>query len=415
MDKTNNHKYMKTIVLKNIITYRGGVKYEYIYPLRYERYLSGNGTFFVEYPDDVKTESIPRSILAIPFVGNMLTVSMLLDIPIEVPELDETFYQSIGSIKAAYKRMFPYLRLNFDVRAVRVVDNTNTAVGNRKTLFFTGGLDATGALVRVADIHPTLVNIWGGDVSTTDEKTHANLAGYLSGISKAFDTDYAFIKYNGREMYNERKVTRLCATRILPWQNHGWWASFAHILSMVTAYAPYAYDKHVTEHYIASSYESRSSAFDANNETLLDAIRFADCRMVSVDKEADRTQKAKCIIDFQKKEHVSIKLKVCWYRHAGENCSECEKCYRTILDILVNHGNPNDFGFKADSETYAKIRQFVEQNYVNTGYWKPIQEEFRKERAFWMSQPDIYWILDCRFNRLPTLLRKIRSTAKKFL
>lgn len=32
------------------------------------------------------------------------------------------------------------------------------------------------------------------------------------------------------------------------------------------------------------------------------------------------------------------------------NCCKCEKCYRTMMNILSAHGDPNKFGFRYDTK-----------------------------------------------------------------
>ncbi|WP_455674292.1 hypothetical protein [Phocaeicola sp.] len=285
----------------------------------------------------------------------------------------------------------------------------------KKSLFFTGGLDATSALAETAKEYPTLINIWGGDISIKDEDSHMQLDNYLKNICNSIGLQYAFIKSNCREMYNENKITKLCAFKIKPWQNHGWWAGIAHILSMTTLLAPLTYTDKIGTHYIGSSYSSKDKTFDANNNMLLQAINFCSCHIVSVDNNLERTQKAKKVIDFSTQNNIPIELKVCWYRKAGKNCSKCEKCYRTILDIIVKHGNPNKLGFDVSPSTFIEMKKFLENNYVNASYWNAIQENFLKEEKFWTNQPEISWILTFKFNGTKAIYNKIVHVLNRFL
>ena len=68
---------------------------------------------------------------------------------------------------------------------------------------------------------------------------------YFNKISNEMNLQYVFIKSNCREIFNESKVTKMLATKLPPWHNHGWWASIAHILSMSTIVAPLAYEKNI--------------------------------------------------------------------------------------------------------------------------------------------------------------------------
>ena len=162
-----------------------------------------------------------------------------------------------------------------------------------KVTFFTGGVDATSALVEKFAEKPLLINIWGGDVGTQDLSSHMELEEYFNRISKEMSLQYVFIKSNCREIFNESKVTKMLATKLLPWHNHGWWASVAHIISMSTLVAPLSYEKNIGVNYIASSYDAKDKTFDANNNAMLSAIRFGKCKLKPVDSNLERTKKVK--------------------------------------------------------------------------------------------------------------------------
>ena len=326
--------------------------------------------------------------------------------------------ESLPRIQDAYRKMYPYANFKLEVIAQKVVRCLNYCSPpqyTRTSLLFTGGVDATSALIEEIEDNPLLINIWGGDVSVKDMSSHAELESYLDGLSKAMNLQYVFIKSNCREQFNESRVTKMLATKIFPWHNHGWWASIAHILSMSTLVAPLSYVAKIGINYIASSYDAKSSTFDANNDTLLAAIRFGECKLEPVDSNLERAEKVKKIIDFSSTHKIKLDLKVCWFRKAGKNCSHCEKCYRTVLEILAAHGDPNAFGFAVSTNTYREVKEYVKTNYVNTGFWKPIQAAFEKERDYWLGQPEISWILDAKLNSVKALARKVVTTMKKFI
>lgn len=255
----------------------------------------------------------------------------------------------------------------------------------------------------------------GGDVALADLETHKDLEEYLEQIKRYLGVDYTFIKSSCREMYNEQMISKLTALKLHPKDNHGWWASIAHVLAMLAVLAPYAYAKRIGINMLASSYSKNGKVADANNEALLNAIRFASCKMLSIDGDIDRTDKAKKIIKFAQTEKMPIRLKVCWFRNAGGNCSHCEKCYRTILDILVNHADPNEFGFNVQKDTFRSMKEYLEENYVNKIYWKEIQDKFLQEKEYWIQNNDISWILDFRFNKPRAIFNKAKSVARKFI
>ena len=409
---------MDTIKLNSIDIEKvvgGGTKIKYNYTTcpYFDSFLRKNTIpLFVEYPAFVEISEIPQAILSVPFVANMLTTTMLLGIAIDVSELDLKFFESILDIEQVYRSMYPYSRLKFKVNVKNTVDCSYVSSGKR-SLFFTGGLDATSALIQTYREKPLLINIWGGDVSTHDELSHANLANYMYRLTNNIGNAYVFIKSNCREMYNEEKVTKLWATRISPFKNHGWWANIGHILSMTSLIAPLVYSERIDAHDIGSSYDSKSSTFDANNSELLNAIKFGSLKFISVDEGRNRLQKAQTVIDFCRETNIPIDLKVCWYRQAGHNCSKCEKCYRTIMNIIANNGDPNKFGFTVTSNTFKLMHKYLLDNYVNVEYWIEIQSEFRKRRTHWEKDEDIAWILDFKFNSIKAIGNKFVTAFKR--
>lgn len=378
--------------------------YEYDAPAALHKYIKGSA-LFVEFPCDVS--AVPQAVLAVPFVGIMMTVTMLLGVKVKVPVLDSTFAGSVGKIESVFRKMYPRADFQVAVEAERTEDCA-FAPGEKVSVFFTGGVDATSALAELHEKKPVLVNIWGGDLRLTDDASHVELEQYLENLTAYAGLEYCFIKTNAREMFRENELGELCEKLLGHRFNHGWWASIAHILSMTAAIAPWLWLNRIGTHYIGSSYDGKTDTFDSNNELFIGAIRYCACLFEMVDPGVGRIEKAGKIIRYRSRTGVPLQLKVCWQRTAGINCSACEKCYRTILNIIANHGDPNAYGFAVDKETMKRIEMFLKTSTVSKAFWKPIQESFRAEQEFWTKIPEISWILKIRVNSPIVYLRKLQ-------
>ena len=77
----------------------------------------------------------------------------------------------------------------------------NYTAGEKNSLFFTGGVDATSALVSTFSKKPLLINIWGGDLRLTDQDSHAELEQYLKRLTQAMGLEFCFVKTNARSMF----------------------------------------------------------------------------------------------------------------------------------------------------------------------------------------------------------------------
>lgn len=409
---------MERIVLKKInkssCALGTKISYDYTMPNKFNKYIRKQDdhieTLWVEYPCDLK--DVPDAVLIVPFVGIMLTVTSMLNIGIVINELDKTFFKSLKDVEKVFQSIYKTKKIKFNVNCNRLIE-CNYNCKNKYSVFFTGGVDATSALIEKINYDPLLINIWGGDIRLTDNSSHQELDHYFNKVSKALDLKYVFVKTNAREMFNENKLGEKCLEILGRKYNHDWWSSIAHILSMTSTIAPFVYKKRIKKHYIGSSYEYTSNTFDSNNPLLIDSIKYCSCSFEIVDNILDRNDKVKKIIQFSRAwkknnyNRLPLELKVCWNRSEGKNCSNCEKCYRTIMNIILNRGNPNDFGFFVNEQVLNQIREFLLSNKVNSAFWLQIKKEFLKNKDYWKNQKDISWILDIKINSYRVYLYRL--------
>lgn len=105
------------------------VDYKYKAPEILQKYIKGV-PLFVEFPCDMT--SVPMSILAIPFVGIMATVTMLLNVEIQVPVLEKSFMDCIEKLSKVYAKMYPDSGLKIDVFANKVAKTKICSGGGYK-------------------------------------------------------------------------------------------------------------------------------------------------------------------------------------------------------------------------------------------------------------------------------------------
>lgn len=398
---------MEEIILNKIelekTTFGTKAIYKFDAPAKFKKFLRNDEPLFVEYPTDLL--ECPIGVLTIPFAGIISTVAMILQCSIYVPALDRTFFESLPEIEAVYRKIYHCSQIEIKVNAGELEEFTYPSSGT-VSQFFTGGVDATSAFVAISERKPQLINIWGGDIWISDEDSHASLEAYLDRFSTDNGVSYYFIKTNAREIFKEDELGLECEKILGHRYNHGWWASIAHILSMTSSIAPWMWLNRIAEHHIGSSYDVKKQTFDANNEQLVNAIKYCSCRFHLVDNDVERNAKVKKIVDYCKARDTSVQLKVCWQRVAGCNCSACEKCYRTIMNLIVNHADPNQYGFEVDENTIKEIRSFLRTRTVNAAFWKDIQQAFKKDAKYWRHS-ELAWMLKIKINSIYAYLNRI--------
>ena len=97
------------LFLKEIIKNGKTIKYNYEIGENWKNKLLENEKMYVTYDENI--EAVPNSIAIIPFLSNILPISWIFDLTINIPEIDRVFYNSIENIKNGYKKMYP--KLNF--------------------------------------------------------------------------------------------------------------------------------------------------------------------------------------------------------------------------------------------------------------------------------------------------------------
>ena len=92
-------------------------------------------------------------------------------------------------------------------------------------------------------------------------------------------------------------------------------------------------------------------------------------------------------------------------------CCHCEKCYRTIMNVLSAHGDPNNFGLTYNTEKISEIKKFLDTTPIKVSYWETTQNVFRKEQSYW-NKTNLAWFVYFKFNRPKTYLYKALNLIK---
>ncbi|QFJ56303.1 hypothetical protein [Pseudobutyrivibrio xylanivorans] len=401
---------METIVLKKIIVNGNRAEYETEYPQAVKQVLRFEKNFFIEMPEGYNLEEVPESVLTITYVGAMLGIAMVFDCDIKVNSIDKEYYEDIKELLEVYRGMYPRLACNVNIIANNIEQN-GRADGDTASLFFTGGVDATSAMIEVEKTHPILVNIWGGDVPFDDVNYHEHFVNYLNKLKDNTDVaDYCFIKSNCRILVNEPIIDKLYRKKIDRVDYHGYWSSIAHIVAMSAIMAPLVYFKGIKTHYIGSSYKADSGAFrgDGNSVDIISKIHYLGCKFEASDSDITRVEKAKKIVDYQKaKNSELLNLRVCWYRKGEKNCSNCEKCYRTIMEIASNGGNPNEFGFDVDDAKYDEIKKYLETTVVKKPFWEATKDNFKLYKNDNLWDKKLEWMCNIKINSLKAYYKTV--------
>lgn len=330
------------ISLRSITLSADGRRVDYRYEVagHARRFFEGRPTFFVVYDRDVS--ACPPSLLAIPFVVNFEPIGWFARFDIHVPELDANFAASRASARSAFAKMYPGKVRDFGVKAARTV--VNPPRGDNRLMLFSGGLDAAVTLLRHADEPLILATVHGADIPLDDQAQWRLCLAHIKGEPLFASYPHAVVVSNLRDFYSEEVDARLF---------YGWWGHIQHGQGLLGLLAPLSHVMGASTCYIAGG-----SFMDAWGSTGLgdQTLAWASTRCVHDAEGMTRQAKAGMMARRAKELGRKIAVRICYSGLRPEgNCGRCEKCYRTILNFVLEGADPRDFGLPMDSTTYEGV------------------------------------------------------------
>lgn len=407
--------------IKEIIKKENRIDYIYELKGKWKELLKSNERMFLEY--DCNIEKVPDSIAIVPFLCNILPISWVFDLTIKVNEIDKQFYECIPEVKNGYTNMHPMISMLGKLEVKKIEENKYEpeTVG----ALFSGGVDATNTLVHHMNEKPILLTLWGADIKLDDELGWERVKKHNIKVAEDYDLDYSFIKTNFRTFFYEGPLNDYVWNK----GNRGWWHDFQHGIGILGHIAPLAYLKKMKIVYIASSSTPATKNFVcASDPTIDNYLKYANCKVIHDGYEFNRQDKVHNICYFlEKNNKKGISLRVCWKSSGGENCCECEKCYRTIIEIIAEKKDPNNFGFNFTEEKRKKMMRkmprmdWVKYNHNNaySDAQKRLIENYTEEE----TPTDLKWFRNFKFeNEKPkykifaeNVWRKIKEIIKNII
>lgn len=304
--------------------------------------------FLLECPDAGK---VPDSIIAIPIVANLIPFAWIFDCELKVESLDKEFYLALPEIKKGYINMLPKLNFAGSIEINNIVDNSKERGCGSPLLLFSGGVDAWCTLTRHIDEHPWLVSIWGADIRCSNITGWRIVDDYSKDVARSLNIGYSYVKSNFWEMINYRILD---SSPIMTKAGYGWWHDVQHGIALLSLTSPLAYAKKSRIVYIASSNTEKDKGkyVCASDPTIDNHFAAFTFRASHDGYELTRQDKVDTIVRYAKKTIVPVNLRVCFNVQSGRNCCRCEKCGRTILEILAAKGDPLKLGFEYNQRQF---------------------------------------------------------------
>jgi hypothetical protein len=315
---------------------------------------------------------------------------------IYVKEVDKKFYESIPRFKKGYAAMYPSVNFAGDIAANTIVEHKSKPSKGNSLLFFSGGVDSFDSLINHHGEKPVLMTLWGSDVFFDDLVGWENVKNHVAITSKQFGVDYVLIKSNFRKFLNEGSLHSF----IEPIAGDGWWHGFQHGIGIIGHAAPIAYLCNSRIAYIASSFtiKDRKTVTCASDPRIDNYVKFAGCKLRHDGFKYSRLHKVRNVCSFSERKNIDVTVRVCWESTGGKNCNNCEKCYRTALEILSEGSDPNKYGLLYDKSYSEKMKNDflhkIRLNFFTRQYLYHIKQRLLKNKKILKEKPELKWVLE---------------------
>lgn len=321
-----------------------------------KKYFDDKLHFFAQYTTDIS--DVPKSILVIPILTNILQLSWLTDSVIWVEEIDEDFYNIIPKLKNAFRELHPKIEMRGTLIAAKLINNSFIPKKEAMQLF-TGGVDATATFIRIYDKKPILFNTNGWYKQNPFEENSVYDADFqaINQIAQSNSVTAEFVKSNFATFIRGAVVN----TDFKKITNSTWWFGFQHSLAFIGCAMVLGYRYKIKNLYIASSYTFGQYVVCVSDPRIDSCIECAGIKTIHDGYELSRQDKVRLIIEYQRKTNMNINLRVCSFN--THNCCNCEKCFRSMLALVADGAEDlGKFGFDLDDTLLNKLKNFINNN-----------------------------------------------------
>lgn len=336
--------------------------------------------------DDMKlvysrsVEGVPPSIGVLPAVGNLLPVAWASGSRLEVAAVDPRFDEAVDDLREAFGSLYP------DLASERVLVPDSTAAvetdGSGAVLLFSGGVDSLDSYIRHREESPALVSVHGADVSESNTDGWRRVRRSLDDFADRHDETLVTVRSNCRTALEYPMLHSYFRESI----TNDWWGGVQHGLTLLTHCAPIAHELGASTVYIAATHTPEFSPPWGSSPEIDDAVAWNGTRVTHDGYDHSRQEKIRDIARYARSTGDTVTIRSCYESEAGDNCSVCEKCCRTIVGLEIAGVDPTDHGYRVDGSTFERVRRALQGGEWRLGrdeqfMWEDLQRDLPVDDA----------------------------------
>jgi len=332
--------------------------------------------FVADYGVDIA--AVPESLLVVPVLAHVCPVAWATGATVAVDRVDAAFLDSLRHVGQRLCEMYPSFMQGGRIVCEESVDGSHDP-GERagSALLFTGGVDSTATYVRHESEQPDLISVRGWVMRDRD-RWQRNRE-FFADFAAERGLDAHFVESNMLSFL----ATPLLQAHFQRYLDGAWYSSVGHGLGLLGLCAPLTAAADIGRLYIAATHTEEWTRPWGSHPTIDDHVQWSGTAATHDGYESTRQEKIETIADYVDRHSREITLRTCVHAEGPQNCSHCEKCYRTIVGLLLAGLDPNDHGYDYDAATVAAIRDTFDSGEKHLSaqkryHWETLQDAARE-------------------------------------
>ena len=347
----------------------------------------------IRYPRPV--EDLDSAMLFVPYVAAVMPAVWVLDATLEVPQIDAVFADSLDRVRSGFADMYPSVpftgRLVTERRSVTLRQTSGSAA------LFSGGIDSIATAVAHESESPVFITL------NSPEDLQDGTAGRRRAVATALAEGLRTARYE--IVADPENATSWSRLGSLFAEITGWWGHMQHALALTGTAAPLMTALGRETLYIPSSHVVGAEDLPWGSHPRIDnEIRWTGGQVSHDLYELGRQRKLALVADYLRRSGAQFEAQVCQELPGGANCSRCEKCYRTIVGLMLEGVDPRELGFDFSRGSWSSVRAMMERGEIvftanERIMWGQIQEAIDPVRlldeegfgefASWLAAEDL--------------------------
>ncbi len=346
---------------------------------------------------EINMKECPEALASIPLVLNLAPIVWRLGGIWEDLKIDKNINNSLDLARRSISKIYKEYSFSGTIVGQGNVPNKNT---NGSLILYSGGVDSTFTVMNKFKENPLLLSINADTTKRVTTDSSNTLKGYNS-LRKKIPLERLVIESNFGTFLNQENIKNL-----FPGLTRSYWAAIQHGLGLSGLAAPILYLLNKHELIISGGHSVGQKGGAGSHPFLEGQLKWTNSFVNHYGYQFSKFEKIENIDKISRELKLKPRITVCTRANTITNCLTCEKCLRTLANILIADLEPADYGFeinKDDAINHLKIhvphKIYLGQN--EFAAWETVKFDALSQKNYGKNNKFLDWVIRLKLYNSP--------------